>query len=417
MRTTGRAHQPHSDNAPLNETNSKQVADWYEKAQHSPNDAAVKESYDALANETVDQYNHLVSKGVKFESWKGEGQPYKDSAAMMADVRDNKHLYYFPTEAGYGAGEKISHPMLEQVTLPDGSKAPVNDLFRAVHDYYGHAKEGYEFGPRGEYNAFLAHSKMYSEAAKPAMAAETMGQNSWVNFGPHMRNAEGNVPKKGEAGYVPQTERKFAEQKALAMPPELLNASQSKAPARFEPATTAGKEAEKKHGLIFSLQDHGGVVMDLSLNTPEGDAVSSLSASQTGPKYAQVDSVITKDGYKKQGLAEALYRELGVHLQKKGIKVLGGLTVGDAPRAIRQRVFGPPIQETRLNSAPGMDFRRTHSAVRPEAKFEPASAAGADKDVAKAEKVAILQEVVWQKQGCRFRRRPEACLSRHHPRV
>jgi ubiquinone/menaquinone biosynthesis C-methylase UbiE len=165
-----------------------------------------------------------------------------------------------------------------------------------------------------------------------------------------------------------------------------------KSGARFEPATQAGKEAEKK-GLVFKLQDYGGGTMELSLETPEGQSVSSLSASQTGPKYAQVDSVITSDGYKKQGLAEALYRELGAHLQAKGVKVLGGLTVGDSPRNIRKRVFGPPVQETKLNSAPGMDFRRTHSAVRPETKFEPASAAGAEgKDSAKAEKA-------WQEKG------------------
>ena len=390
MRTTGRAHQPHADNAPVNEAIGKKVADWYHKAKHDPESAAVKESYNALANETLDQYNHLVSKGVNFEKWTGEGQPYKDSADMMKDVRDNKHLYYFPTDAGYGAGEKVSHPMLEQVTLPDGSQAPVNDLFRAVHDYYGHAKEGYEFGPRGEYNAFLAHSKMYSETAKPAMAAETMGQNSWVNFGPHMRNAEGNIPKKGEAGYVPQTERKFAEQKALAMPNDLLSASQAPT-ARFEPATASGKKAEEK-GYQFSLHDSGGGVITLHLSDKEGNEISTLVAHQKSPQLASVDSIVTATAHQKQGLGEALYRELGNHLQKKGVKVLGGLTMNEGPRKLREKVFGPPIADRPLNKFQNQ-ARNTFSAVRPEAQFEPAASAGATPKEAKEARRE------WEKEG------------------
>ena len=44
----------------------------------------------------------------------------------------------------------------------DGKKLVFNDLFRAVHDALGHGKEGFQFGPRGELNAYLAHSRMFS---------------------------------------------------------------------------------------------------------------------------------------------------------------------------------------------------------------------------------------------------------------
>jgi hypothetical protein len=66
-----------------------------------------------------------------------------------------------------------------------GHPARVNDIFRIVHDYFGHAKEGHGFRAEGEDNAFRSHAAMYSDAAKPAMASELRGQNSWLNFGPH----------------------------------------------------------------------------------------------------------------------------------------------------------------------------------------------------------------------------------------
>ncbi len=217
MRGAKLPYEPHTRNVQVDVPLAKRVADWFETAKHEPDSPAVKEAYDALAAETAAQYRHLEGKGIKMEPWRQEGQPYANSAAMMEDVRANKHLWYFPTEAGYGEGQQtIQHPMLAK----GENGLPVNDMFRAVHDYYGHAKEGYEFGPRGELNAYLAHSSMFSDKAKPAMAAETLGQNSWVNYGKHMRNEAGDIPKKGEPGYVPQAERKFAEQKATIAPRE-----------------------------------------------------------------------------------------------------------------------------------------------------------------------------------------------------
>ena len=61
---------------------------------------------------------------------------------------------------------------------------PFNDLFRIVHDVFGHAKEGVGFRAAGEENAWRSHARMYSPEALPAMTAETRGQNSWVNYGP-----------------------------------------------------------------------------------------------------------------------------------------------------------------------------------------------------------------------------------------
>jgi hypothetical protein len=144
---------------------------------------------------------------------------------MMRDVADKGHLWFLPTDSAFGAnGEQIAHPMLAPTGLKttDGHPLLVNDVFRIVHDFYGHTQHGFQFGPVGEYNAFREHSQMYSDAALPALAAETLAQNAWVNFGPHLRRIDGSVPKQGEPGYVPATERPFSDQKAYVVPPELL---------------------------------------------------------------------------------------------------------------------------------------------------------------------------------------------------
>jgi hypothetical protein len=221
-------YRPHAKAIPVNEDLAKRIADYYDEAVDSPASPEVKQAYQALADETVAQWKTFEDAGYTAEPWTGEGQPYASSAEMMADVRDNKHLFYFRTEDGFGSGitpeMRASNPMLAEsgVTYGSAKNVPVNDVFRVVHDLVGHGAHGYEFGPKGEFNAYLEHSRMFSDAAKPALAAETLAQNSWVNYGPHLRRTDGTLPKKGEDGFVPITQRRFADQKNIVIPQELL---------------------------------------------------------------------------------------------------------------------------------------------------------------------------------------------------
>lgn len=221
----------------VNDQTAKEIADAYEAAKSNPSDPKVKAAYDALNQETRDQWDTITKAGVKMEPWLKTGQPYANSKEMTDDVASG-HLWFFPTDAGFGSAKlDASHPMLADSGVKvNGKSLPFNDVFRAVHDYFGHAKEGYEFGPRGELNAYLSHSRMYSDAAKPAMAAETLGQNSWVNFGPQLRDASGNLRKAGDEGYVAPADRQFAEQKAVLLPEELV--------AKVEPAIAAAPKKE-----------------------------------------------------------------------------------------------------------------------------------------------------------------------------
>ena len=60
-----------------------------------------------------------------------------------------------------------------------------NDMFRAVHDFFGHAATGRSFDRHGEQAAYLAHSQMFSPAARPALTTETKGQNSSLILNGH----------------------------------------------------------------------------------------------------------------------------------------------------------------------------------------------------------------------------------------
>lgn len=245
LKEAGLERAPHGAAIPVNVDLAKRIADFYEQALNEPSRPDVKAAYDALADQTMAQYRAMEKAGIRIEPWLEAGQPYTDSADMMRDVRDNKRIYFFLTESGFGTNAPASpdNAMLRASGVEiSGKKLLVNDIFRAVHDYFGHSMNGYEFGPKGEFNAYLEHSRMFTPEAKPALAAETLAQNSWVNYGPHLRREDGSVPKKGEPGFVPQADRPFADQKNTVVPQELLEETDAYAreqSAKFMPAGTA----------------------------------------------------------------------------------------------------------------------------------------------------------------------------------
>jgi hypothetical protein len=222
----GRKYEPHQNYEELPTKELQDIADFLDLAEHMPEDPQVKASYEALKEETKAQYETMVAAGIQIEPWSGKGEPYKSSTEMMADVAKNKHLYFLLTDQGFGssAGPE-NHPLLESTGIKVGGRELVyNDLFRAVHDYFGHTQQGFQFGPRGEFNAWKSHSTMFSDEAQGALAAETLAQNAWVNNGKHLRRPDGTVPAKGEEGYIPPQERRFADQKAFVLPDELIAA-------------------------------------------------------------------------------------------------------------------------------------------------------------------------------------------------
>ena len=206
---------------------SKRLADAYENMKHEPNNPLVKEAYSTLANETKKQFKSIIDKGYNIELYDGEGEPYKNSEEMINDLINNKHLFVFSTEEGYGEkrisdNDREENPLLKDSEFKDknGKTLLNNDLFRFVHDFFGHSERGNSFGALGEENAWDVHARMFSPLARRAMTTETRGQNSWVNFGKHMRNEDGSIKKLGDVGFLDVTTRPFAEQKIGLLPQE-----------------------------------------------------------------------------------------------------------------------------------------------------------------------------------------------------
>ena len=200
---------------------AKRIADAYEAMPHSPQDPAVKEAYEDMIRQTKDQYDVLVDSGFEFWFMDPEADPYSGNPwNAMRDLRENQKMAVFPTEAGFGSGATelnvADNPLLADTGLlwpygsPNGKLKRVlaNDLFRAVHDAFGHGIEGAGFRADGEENAWQAHSRLFTGPALGAMTSETRGQNSWLNFGPH---GEKNKTAKVE-------DTVFADQKTGLMP-------------------------------------------------------------------------------------------------------------------------------------------------------------------------------------------------------
>lgn len=207
--------------------NASKIADAFEALEDSPNDPEVQDAYNAMADETAKQHQDIVDAGYEVEIWDGEGEPYANAQEMIDDVKNNKHMYIFSTEQGFGDEpitdeQRKQNKLLQDSGLKDKNGKPLlyNDLFRFVHDFFGHTERGNGFGPVGEENAWDVHARMYSPKARRAMTTETRGQNSWVNFGPQMRNEDGSLKKKGDPGYLSPKDRAFAPQKMALMPEE-----------------------------------------------------------------------------------------------------------------------------------------------------------------------------------------------------
>lgn len=188
----------------------KRIADAYTAMKHDPTHPDVQAAYQALITETMEQYELVKELGITVEVIKeGQDYPYPEGPRQVLEDLKRGHLWLFPTVSGFGTLSEINdNPLLAPTNETLGEhKLVANDIFRIVHDVFGHGKEGVGFGSHGEENAWQSHVRMYSPLAARAMTSETRGQNSWVNFGPH-----------GEANRANAKETVYGDQKAGLLP-------------------------------------------------------------------------------------------------------------------------------------------------------------------------------------------------------
>ena len=284
--------------AKVDENRAKRIADEYEKMKHDPQNPRVKEAYQNLIKQTIAQYKALVDAGYKFwfidanipSNAEYASSPYN----ALRDARQNKTMGVFPTTDGFGTNESIDvsdNPLMAETGFYwsvgglDGQKKPVlaNDLFRAVHDMFGHGLEGAGFRARGEENAWQAHVRLFTGSAIGAITSETRGQNSWLNYGKYgeqNRNAKvedtifadqktGLMPEwtwtEGRVGDMEEAktkeyeniQNKKSEQQPESVKPEPIAKADKK---RLEQsARNANKREEAKTNLI-KLRDEGILV-------------------------------------------------------------------------------------------------------------------------------------------------------------
>ena len=191
-------------------------------------DQLLESAYRQLSKETADQF-HTLPVNMSYHR-AGEGN-YQSSGEMLRDIYGNRHMYV------YQGGDP--HDFLNQIDPETGLNT--NEMFRAVHDFYGHAVHGNPFGPKGEEIAYGAHSQMFSPLARLAMASETRGQNSFVNYTPVNAELKARINRLNEARYeanrrgqkadVAEIDKllqeawggfQFAPQKSVLLPPEFL---------------------------------------------------------------------------------------------------------------------------------------------------------------------------------------------------
>lgn len=133
-------------------------------------DQLTEASYRALGDDVQRQFDQMP---ISMRYHYGDGE-YPVPSAMFRDALGNGNLNVFR------GGEP--HEFLNELDPATGLS--LNEEFRAVHDYLGHASTGSTFRPDGEEIAYATHARSVSPLAQLALAAETRGQNSLVNYSP-----------------------------------------------------------------------------------------------------------------------------------------------------------------------------------------------------------------------------------------
>jgi hypothetical protein len=187
----------------------RRVALWYDREPDLAYGAELSRLYDRFIWETSEQYRTIVDAGIRVAPWRRPGQPYAGSAQLRAEVRATSTIYVYLTSVGHGDRRSAPyHPLRKPSGITvDGVEFAANDLFRAVHDVFGHVMHGYSFSARGEFSATYCHMQMYSTDVHAVLFAEQVTQICWYYYGPHLR----------EGG-----SRRYPDQKILQVPAELL---------------------------------------------------------------------------------------------------------------------------------------------------------------------------------------------------
>lgn len=210
----------------LDQELARAISDWYDTARSTSGTAEEPHQYDLFKRETSRQFDYMHERGIVVEPWLEEGQPYASSAHLAREVRRTGHVWVYLTSNGHGTDSSAhrsasEHPLTEPSPYRRGGiQLCQNDVFRAVHDVFGHVARGNPFTAHGEFMAAFDHAQMYPEECHPVLLAETIGQVCWFYYGPHLRRQNGWIPTHGDPDYIKPRHRPFSPQKTTPLPQE-----------------------------------------------------------------------------------------------------------------------------------------------------------------------------------------------------
>lgn len=170
----------------------------YREAMGKPEAPGIRASYEAMRQHVNLQYEHMTRPkeqgGMGFTHEVTRHDPYETPQQMAKDV-----------------GQRRIKTWTSEPTPHAFFTAEENDRFRAVHDVFGHAATGRGFSRHGEEAAYLAHRRMFPQAAQAALASETRGQNSYLNYSPQGGFPDQGTKLIGLPEWVSSAERKLPE--------------------------------------------------------------------------------------------------------------------------------------------------------------------------------------------------------------
>lgn len=148
----------------------------------SPETPGLRESYDAMREHVNRQYEFMTRAkeqgGLGITHEIHDTEPY---GFNWAGGNDNTAAHEMAADL---AGGRIKTLATKATGKHEYFSDEENDRFRAVHDVFGHAAIGRGFSRNGEEAAYRSHVQMFPPAAHAALATETRGQNSYLNYGP-----------------------------------------------------------------------------------------------------------------------------------------------------------------------------------------------------------------------------------------
>lgn len=171
-------HVPETNyaNTVITEPASHAVGEAYGRLPHF--DAGALPAYRAMREETGRQFDHMTKP--------------RSKGGLGLDVEVSKEDPYGKDGNYDSIFNEVKHSVTEQNRIKVLSTNTTgghpfftndeNDMFRAVHDVYGHLGSGRGVDHNGEEAAYQKHSRMFSPLARQAMATETRGQNSHLRL-------------------------------------------------------------------------------------------------------------------------------------------------------------------------------------------------------------------------------------------